>query len=75
MRKGIWVRAVLCGAIAAVTLAGAGLAYLATRGFTHYDNGRWVQSNLLAVYAKSLASYGTKPIEDRRLPETRRSLS
>jgi hypothetical protein len=67
VRKGIWVRTTLYAIIAALTLAGAGLAYLAVRGFTYYDNGRWVHSNLLAVYIRSLAGYGRKPIDERRL--------
>lgn len=53
---------------AVLALAGVGLICLATHGFTYYDNGRWVQSNLLVVYARSVVGYGSKAINDRRLP-------
>jgi len=53
---------------AVLVLVGVGLTCLAMQGFTYYDNGRWVQSNLLVVYARSLMGYGSKAINDRRLP-------
>lgn len=53
---------------ALLVLAGVGLVCLTTYQFTYYDNGRWIQSNLLVVYARSLAGYGYRAINDRRLP-------
>lgn len=52
--------------ISAITCAA--LLHAAWMSFTYYDNGKWVKSNLLAVYARSVAGYGTKAIEERRLP-------
>ena len=67
MRNRAWVTVTLRVAVFALALTAAASAYLATRRFTYYNNGTWVQSNLLAVYAKSLAGYGRRPIDERRL--------
>ena len=67
MLKHTRVRAVIWSAVVALVLAGAGLAYLALNDFTYYDNGRWVNSNLLEVYVRSMRGHGKSPIEERLL--------
>ena len=67
MRKTTWVRIALYVTASVLGLAATGLVYLAASEFTYYDNGAWVHSNLLAVYAQSLGGYGRKPIEERLL--------
>ena len=65
--KQTWVRAIIWSAVVTFVVAGVGLAYLALRSFTYYDNGRWVYSNLLEVYVKSMRGYGRNPIDERSL--------
>ncbi len=67
MRKRTWARRALATAIAAIALMAAGLVYLGISGFTYYDNGTWVHTSLLRIYAEAAAGYGAKPINERRL--------
>ncbi len=67
MLKRIWVKKVLYAVIAVAILAAAGLAYLVMAGFTCYDNGKWVKTNMGAIYKRSREGYGKDPIEERRL--------
>lgn len=67
MLKRIWVKKVLYAVIAVAILAAAGLAYLVMAGFTYYDNGKWVKTNMWAIYKRSREGYGKDPIEERRL--------
>lgn len=67
MRRRIWLKTIVYISTAALTLTGAGLAYLAMSRFTYYDNGTWMQSSLLEICAKSQKGYGRDPIEERLL--------
>lgn len=67
MRKWTWARIILYGATAVVAVAAAVLIYLTASRFAYYDNGEWVHTNLLTVYAISWEGYGRDPVPERRL--------
>jgi hypothetical protein len=67
LRKWTWARIILYGATAVVAVAAAVLIYLTASRFAYYDNGEWVHTNLLTVYAISWEGYGRDPVPERRL--------